>query len=1064
MTAATRTPSLTPETLCRLMDLPFSAQQLDVITAPLEPAAVVAGAGSGKTTVMAARVVWLVGTEAVRADQVLGLTFTNKAAAELRGRITSSLTRAGYRSTAPASGWGDDAGVAEPTVLTYHAYAGQLLREHGLRIGHEPDVTLLTDASRFQLAERAVRRHRAQIEHLTTSLAHVVRYVLELDAQLCEHLVTPAALRTWQRAERTRWRVAKQTTSVRDVLVGFAGREELLGLVEDYRALKAERGVMDFSDAMAAGATLAEACDDVGRQERASYPVVLLDEYQDTSVAQARLLRALFSGAGRGHPVTAVGDPCQAIYGWRGASANNLDAFMRDFPVADGGGDGSGRRFPLSVNRRSQTDILDTANDLAQTLHAEQPGSRPLQAPPGTPTGQVRAAVVETYDDELAFLAREIPIAHALLPTRQWSDIAVLVRDNAAAADIHDRLAAVDVPVEVVGLSGLLARPEVVDVVATLEVLHDATANPALLQLLTSARWNVGHRDLALLGRRARELARTGDPTPESLARALELAVAGSDPADAVSLLEALHDPGPERYSSAARERFAALSSELRALQRHGVESLLAVVRRVIDTIGVDVELAASNSRLAESRRDNLATFVDAVAAFAGVGGEASLPRLLAYLRAEEEYAAGLPLALPSAANSVKVLTIHKAKGLEWDVVFLPGVTREVFPTRRTRSRWTTAPQELPWPLRGDAADLPSVPSPTRAGLREFAETCREHELKEERRLAYVACTRARQTLVVSAYWWGPTQVRVRGPSEFLNAVVASMRSRGATPEVWVARPPEDAENPDNRARQAFPWPVDSTSDERDRRRNAAELVRNARAEGWREAAARADVRLSAAERAEVDRWDVEIARLIEEAEATTAREVVVPLPRSLSATAALRLRHDPASLARDLARPMPRKPSPAARFGSRFHAWVEAHVGQQQLLAVEDLPGRADAGIVSDAELQKLIAAFTDGPFGDRPPLQLEAAFTLILAGHVIRGRIDAVYRTDGGYLVIDWKTQHAQTADPLQLAIYRTAWAELCGVDDGAVRAAFYYVRSGDLVEPADLPRRSDLERLFS
>jgi DNA helicase-2/ATP-dependent DNA helicase PcrA len=1086
MTAHRASP-LTPDVLCGLLEVPFSPQQLDVITAPLQPAVVVAGAGSGKTTVMAARVVWLVTTGAVAPDKVLGLTFTNKAAAELRARVRGALAKVSGAAAEPWSVRDDDDNMAEPTVLTYHAYAGQLLQEHGLRIGHEPDVTLLTNAARFQLAERTVRQHRRPIEHLTTSVPHVVRYLLELDSQLSEHLVTPGDVRAWQRQQRAGWQAAPQTTSVADVLTKFAMREELLALVEDYRAVKAERGVMDFSDSMAAGAALAETCPAVGAQERNAHPVVLLDEYQDTSVAQARLLRSLF----RAHPVTAVGDPCQAIYGWRGASASNLDRFADDFP-ADAGANDSTRaiigpgttvangstaateasrakgapacRYPLNVNRRSRTAILDAANELAGPLYAAHPGSVPLTAPAGTGVGEVRAALLETFDDELDFVAREVAHAHAQVAVRRWSDIAVLVRDNAAAAAVSDRLVSAEVPVEVVGLSGLLAMPEIVDVVATLEVLLDVTANAALLQLLTSSRWNIGHRDLALLGRRARELAATDSSAPETLAQALELAVAGADPADAVCLLEALHSPGPRHYSAEALERFDQLGAELRSLQRLVGEPLLDLARRVIDTLGIDIELAASSTRSARSRRDNLAAFVDAVAAFAGTGTEASLPGLLAYLRAEEEYAGGLSLAVPTTSDSVKVLTVHKAKGLEWDVVFVPGLARDVFPSRRSRARWTTAPHELPWPLRGDAADLPHVTRLSRQGLMQFAEKCRQHELSEERRLAYVAFTRAREALVATGHWWGPAQVSLRGPSEFLDEVITGMRLRGTRPEVEFPRPAEGARNPANRTLTSYPWPVAPGGEERDRRTSAARLVERAAVLGWPSAVAESDARVSEAERATVDQWDVEIARLIEDEQTSTASEQVVSLPQSLSATTALRLRDDPTGLARDLARPMPRRPSAAARFGTRFHAWVEAYAGQPGLLDVDDLPGRGDQGIESDEELQELISAFGDGPFAALTPLQVEAPFTLVLAGHLIRGRIDAVYQTVTGYQIVDWKTHLDQSADPLQLAIYRAAWAELKGVDINAVRAAFYYVRSGEVVEPADLPGRFDLERLFA
>jgi DNA helicase-2/ATP-dependent DNA helicase PcrA len=191
---------------------------------------------------------------------------------------------------------------------------------------------------------------------------------------------------------------------------------------------------------------------------------------------------------------------------------------------------------------------------------------------------------------------------------------------------------------------------------------------------------------------------------------------------------------------------------------------------------------------------------------------------------------------------------------------------------------------------------------------------------------------------------------------------------------------------------------------------------------------------------------------------------VEVPLPSSLSATSLARLRDDPEALAADLARPMPRKPSPSARFGTRFHAWVEARFGQQQLVGLDEVPGRADEGIEDERELKELVDQFTAGPFGDRLPFAVEPPFALVLGGQVVRGRIDAVYETPTGFLVVDWKTNQRQTADPLQLAIYRLAWAELMGVPVERIEAAFFYVRTGTLEEHPDLPGREELEAVIA
>ncbi|MBA3234009.1 MAG: ATP-dependent helicase [Propionibacteriales bacterium] len=1067
MTTATVAPvTTTPAELRALMDMDYSDQQMAAITAPLQPNVIVAGAGSGKTTVMAARVVWLVATGRVQADQILGLTFTNKASAELGHRVRGSLVEAGLlrRPGVHVEAGGDE--PLEPTVLTYHAYAARLLAEHGLRLGHEPDTRLVTDASRFQLAARAIRRYAGAVEHLSTWVASSVSGLLALDAEMSEHLVTPSQVRRFQAAEAPLWEQAKQTADVKKVLDTLAKRGELLGFVEGYRTLKRELGVMDFSDQMALGAELAATCPEVGRAERDRYKVVLLDEYQDTSVAQAQLLQALFSGAtaetGRGHPVTAVGDPCQAIYGWRGASVSNIEQFGRDFPASSDVV--APTPYPLSVNRRSAARILTTANAVASDLYAVHSGAEPLAPVQSARKGVVRAAVLETHDDELRFLAREVPAAYAAMPQPTWSQIGVLVRDNKTAGDVQAALVSAGVPVEVVGLSGLLSMPEVGEVVAMLQVVHDVTANASLLTLLAGPRWAIGIRDLALLGERAQRLAFQHAADPDDISGTLEQAVAGVDPADIVSLPEALEDPGPSSYSPLARERFSALAGEIRSLRRFVGEPLLDLVRRVIDVTGLEVELASSPSPVAASRRDNVATFLDAVASFAGIDGDASLPGLLAYLKAEEEYGQGLALAIPTEANSVKLLTVHRAKGLEWDVVFVPGMSAKVFPSALGRARWPTGMTELPSPLRGDAADLPVVRARSNVGLKEFVDDSKADELREERRLAYVAVTRPRHELVVSCHWWGPEQKRPRGPSLFMDDVIAAMRSWGDDPEIITPPPVDDAANPANRKLDRYPWPVEAGVDEVAQRREAAGLVEQARAVGPATAAQRADDELMLDELTHVAQWDREIARLVEEARINLADEIVVQLPDQLSATTLLRLNSDPEGLAKELARPMPRKPSPSARYGTRFHAWVEAHIGRPTLLDPDDLPGRADVDITGDDDLAELIGAFRAGPFGERAPYQVEAAFSLVLGGQVVRGRIDAVYQTPTGFLVVDWKTNRRQDADPLQLAVYRVAWAELTGVDPSQVEAAFYYVRSNHVVSHDDLPDRAALEQLVT
>ena len=1072
-----RLPIDSAEALRALMkaDYTLSDQQWAAVSAPLEPAVVIAGAGSGKTSLMAARVVYLVANGLVRPDEVLGLTFTTKAAAELRTRIRTSLADAGFGRGALVGHGPDEEEVLEPTVATYNAYAAALLSEHGLRIGHEPDTRVMADASRYQLAARAVARHTGAVERLSDSPAHVIGWLLQLEAAMSEHLVGPDEVRAFDKQYADRVRQALASGSKGDLprfADALAKREELLGLVEDYRRLKQELGLMDFSDQIALSARLATEHADVGREERAKFGVVLLDEYQDTSVAQARLLRALFSGetvdAGRGHPVTAVGDPNQAIYGWRGASVSNIVRFEEDFPARDG----SVPAYPLTVNRRSDARILETANRLARPLLDRFPVVRPLEAPATALAGEVRTIVHETYAGELAWLAEQVLAAHDRLVGAEtarpvgdrrsalWREIGVLVRDNRHAADVFDALTAAGVPVEIVGLQGLLRLPEVAEVVATLTLLDDLTANAELLRLLAGPRWAIGPRDLALLGRRARQLAGARDPRERSVDVVEELrrAVAGADPTEVVALSDALDDPGDLPYSAEARERFGLLAGELRQLRGHAGEPLLELVRRIIETCGIDVELASSVSETGRARRENLDLFVKAVAEFQAIDGSVTLPALLSYLTAEDELGGGLDVATPSEADSVKLLTVHRAKGLEWDVVFLPGMCAEKFPHATLRNQWPTSGHVLPIPLRGDVDDLPALPEVTAAGLKEFRERAKAHQQEEELRLGYVALTRPRHLLWVSSYCWTEQRKTPLGPSPYQVVVRDAITAWGAQPDGWIDRPEKGAPNPAVVPGAAVSWPVTEHTAEALRRIAAAELVR-ATSPGA------ADPELDLVEQARVAQWDDDLERLLVEAREGTRDVVEVPLPSSLSATGLARLRDDPEGFVADLVRPMPRQPSPAARFGTRFHAWVESRFGQQQLLDPDELPGRGDAGIEDDADLQELIERFERGPFGDRVPERIEAPFALVIAGQVVRGRIDAVYaEPDGRWLVVDWKTNREQTADPLQLALYRLAWADLAGVPLEQVDGAFHYVRSGETVRPPGLAERSDIEAFLT
>jgi DNA helicase-2/ATP-dependent DNA helicase PcrA len=373
----------------------------------------------------------------------------------------------------------------------------------------------------------------------------------------------------------------------------------------------------------------------------------------------------------------------------------------------------------------------------------------------------------------------------------------------------------------------------------------------------------------------------------------------------------------------------------------------------------------------------------------------------------------------------------------------------------------------LPYPLRGDGDDLPVLDVTTprdQKGLddarKDFVEACRERGQREERRLAYVAVTRARQRLLCSGYWWD-TATRPRGPSTFLEEI---SRVRLVQVDEWAPAPPDGAANP-MPPPAAVPWPADPLAGRRPLVEQGAALVRAALAGD----APAEDGTLFAEEDLLALGWAREADLLLaERARAAAGADTVdVPLPGHLSVTDLVALARDPGGLARRVRRPVPVRPAPLARRGTAFHAWLEERYGAQRLLDLDELPGAADEGAAPDAELALLQERFLASAWAERTPAEVEVAFETTLGGVVVRGRIDAVFADDdGGWTVVDWKTGDPppdESAAAVQLAAYRLAWAELSGAPVGSVRAAFHYVRLDRTSAPVDLLGAGELRELL-
>ena len=1077
---------------------PPTEEQRAVIESPLRPLLVVAGAGSGKTETMASRVVWLVANGYVEPDQVLGLTFTRKAATELAERIGRRLRRLRHVGLWTPVEEPDGAEVlgGTPTVSTYHSYAGRIVREHALRLGIEPESRLLSEAAAWQYASEVVERYDGPMDDVGFATSTVVSAVVDLAGEMAEHLLVPEQLEDLIDAFEARVtglpkgssRARNLPAPVADALKALKARRAVLPMVRGYLDLKRSRDALDFADQMAVAAQLAGRFPDVGQGERQRFRAVLLDEFQDTSEAQLVLLQSLFVHAGEPVPVTAVGDPNQSIYGWRGASATTLTRFPREF--ADGSGPAT--VLPLSTSWRNDAQILEAANVTSASLR--EGSSVPvevLRPRPDAGAGRIHAARLLTAEDEAAYVAEWVA-ARWLDRQGRWSgrSAAVLCRKRSQFTATVEALESAGLPVEVVGLGGLLTTPEVADTLALLHVVQDPSRGDHLMRLLTGPLCRLGAADLDGLAAWSRVLQRQQAGPPG------EVRDQAPDSTDRASIVEALDDlPRPDwrgrdgqGISAPALERLRGLGEAVRRLRSLTGMPLADLVGEAERALGLDIEVLARPEHSPTTARAHLDAFADVAATFSTSADRPTLGGFLAWLEAAQKEERGLDKGyVEVSTQAVQVLTVHASKGLEWDVVAVPGLVEGSFPARSSATTsfkegdWTMSPPTdkgwcgglsgVPYDLRGDRDGLPRLrwqQAEDLAGLKDevegFVRAGGEHGIAEERRLAYVAFTRARSELLLTAPVWSEATTP-RVTSRFLTELVQDpVLDLVALP--WEAMPEPDeggkATNPRKTEPVTAVWPADPLARRREQMGGAADLVREA-------IEAAGDGTPGHGLTREPTPLDREIDLLLREREAVRASSrQPVTVPRHLSTSKVVQLAEDPLAFALALRRPMPSPPATAARRGTAFHAWVEQHFSQATMLDVFDLPGSADEDPGDDAELPRMQELFLASEWAQRTPEGIEVAIESTTDGIAVRGRIDAVFpRPEGGWTVVDWKTGTRPSAAALrvkavQLAAYRLAYARLRGVPLEDVDAAFYYAATGETVWP-ELPGEDELVALL-
>lgn len=1091
-------------------------QQEKVITAPLKPTLVVAGAGSGKTATMSARVTYLVASGQVDPSQVLGLTFTRKATHELRERIENRLgqlyrypgwtpsstrsntdesasadapsTAAGPSTAAEAGGSNSQvqeltAVAGEATVATYNSFAGSLVREWGLEVGLETDTAVLTPASSWQIMYELMENWGQEFEEPFSSLDSATELALQVANSLNENLLSVDEARELM---ADLGQNLKDLRSVRGAakaidaksLPAMTKRIQVLDLVERYIDYKRENSLVDFGDQVALACRIVTD-ERVGprviAQYRDRFKAVLLDEFQDTSVAQTILLSSLFAGCG----VVAVGDPNQAIYGWRGASSAALGQFHRHFS------NGAGPVLQLSTAWRNDPQILQAANRISDPLRASgQVKVEKLVKRPGVgdERGKVWAARVQDGLAEAELIAKFL--------AQRWSpskSMAVLCRTRSQFTPIVAALIERGIPVEVVGLGGLLDVPEVADVRALMSVALDPTSADRLMRLIDLV--GIDAADLDVVWSFARELVNARANTGQSSAEPL-LAEALSEIVVNFGAFEAFCKKYACALSPAGLYQAKRLGRILQEANGAANLELVDFISWAERALGLDVE-AAARVDVNEVGARALAALRAQATSFKAQNPEAGAQVFLGWLNAAQDQERGLELPeVEPAPGAVQVLTVHASKGLEWDIVVVPGLVEANFPSYRSRPKedytvlansWITQVSEFPHTLRRDYDSLPPCPfiglSPQAgkdailAAGEEYRSELGKWEVAEERRLAYVAYTRARSQLLLTTSHYAALSKTPKMTSRFLKELERSQM-------VQFLADDERDDDLSNRALDqssvsVWPHQLDalagleepgvaepSVADAPGQavlgkqaglslRLRAAALV--SAAGGCQGAGSEEALQIPEGLAPQLDDWWRQARLLLQERQIRQENGQEIVLPSHLAATAMAKVGKE--DFIMSLRRPLPPPPSKAARLGTAFHEEMSQRLNSEGTLlslaeAGSDRLSPADRKQVNDwldnvADLE-ILQGYS--------PYATEIDQEIRLAGFNVRCRIDAVFKAvekgRAQWLIVDWKTG-GQRVRVDQLSLYVHAWAASQGVDISQVRAAYVYVQDGHVDE---------------
>ncbi len=705
----------------------LNEEQLKAVTHTERPLLIVAGAGTGKTTVITKRIAYLLENQLAKPEEILALTFTEKASSEMQERVDKILPL----------------GQFDPWISTFHSFCERILKLHALDIGLPNDFRLLDSTARWILVYKNFEKFKLDYYRPMGSPNRFIDALLSHFDKCKDETVTPQDYLAF--AEKLRFDLGANPEIINsedsEKITEIKRIEEVAAAYHTYQKLLIDNELLDFGDLIHYTLELFQKRPNILKFYQNKFKFVMVDEFQDTNYAQYQLVK-LLSDKGSSNPnLVVVGDDDQSIYKFRGASVSNILKFKEDFPDLE--------QITLNKNYRSCQNILDLAYDFIQhnnpdRLEVDLKINKKLKNPLTKSEGIIQVLEGQSLNEELDLVAKKIIEIKTAKPEASWNDFAILIRANAAADEILPKLDAVGIPYHFVANKGLYKKPLIFDLTEYFKLLDNYHESLSLVKVLSLPKFQIDPKDLATL-------KATGDRKT-------------------LSLFETINDPLiVGGLSEASQKRIAEL---LRLIRQHSEEmrekSAVELFIQIIEDLEIDKLLEPDTLENAETR-ELLEQFYKKIENFAQTNQDRSfhayVENLKLEIKAGEE---GTVQNDPSRGPELlKIMTIHTAKGLEFQYVFIVNLVDQRFPTR----------------AKGETIVLPE------ALIKDILPSGDFH-LQEERRLFYVALTRAKSQLYLTwAKDYGGT--RTKKPSVFLEegGLVTIEKVNTATGKVVFNKP-----------------------------------------------------------------------------------------------------------------------------------------------------------------------------------------------------------------------------------------------------------------------------------